>query len=267
MDVSGITISSKHERLHDDAIYCAPDKEGITKAAQDFLRDSHDLLHFLATPYALAKKLDATIADIVNNLMAAGMPSPNLIVYSEVMKKYDRVGFDLVTARILDLYLNYISDLLTLIFKKHKYMMKSSKSMKYEEILEHEDMPSLIATLAERTVNELSYQGFEALTKKLKEDFGLELVPDSNDYKKMLLGIEFRNLYVHAHGIVNSTYLSRVQGTSAKIGDVIDSSGYGFVPLIAKVVMDLDERAKRKFELDPSGVPSIPRRCSELGIV
>jgi len=259
MDTSRRTSMDEHEQLHRLGIYCRPDLPGMTKAAQDFLSVSHEVVHFIFIPYSIADDLDRTL-----ELMKSTTKSDiKLINHRKLMDSFDPIAFDLLNARIIDLFLSYISDLLAQIFLKNPRMLKSDKEFTAEEILSHNDYADLVNMIAEKTVNSLSREGFVSMSALIEKRYGLTLVADKTEFEEMLLANEFRNLYVHQRGIVNNTYLKRVPNSKKNTGDELHTSGLGWISLVAKIVLELDKRVIDKFSIEPSANSTVVRRCGK----
>ncbi len=259
MDFTQRTSMDDHEQLHRLGIYCRPDLPGLTKTAQDFLSSSHEVVHFIFAPYSIAEDLDRTL-EIMKLTPKSEL---KLISHGKLMESYDTVAFDLLNSRIIDLFLTYVSELLALVFLKNPAMLKSEKQFTAKEILNSRDFAELVNLIAEKTVNSLSRQGFSSMSTTIENRYGLVLVPNETEFQEMLLANEFRNLYVHHRGIVNNTYLTRVPKSNKVIGEELHISGLGWIPLVAKCVVELDERAMNKFALEPSSNSTVVRRCGK----
>src|SRR5271163_3366610 len=122
---------------------------------------------------------------------------------------------------VVDNYLAYVSDLLTLIFKAKPESLKSSQTMEIEDILQYASMDELVNHIADRKVNQLAYKGMEDLDRELKKSLGLTLFDDPGDLTEARRLIEMRNLIVHNRGIINPLYISRTQCTALTCGEQI----------------------------------------------
>lgn len=122
---------------------------------------------------------------------------------------------------VVDNYLAYISDILTLIFKTKPESLKSSQTMEIEDILQYSSMDELVSHIADRKVNQLAYKGMEELNRDLNKSLGLSLFDDPGDLKNARALVEMRNLIVHSRGIVNALYLSRMGNIGLKPGEHI----------------------------------------------
>lgn len=254
-----------HTHLHRLAIYCQPELPGLTKPAQDFLIAGHETMHFVGSFFGLARKMDQTLDDLSPAIELLGENRDSLMKYVQAIDPYKDLAFDLLNARIVDIFLCYLSDLFAAIYMNNPEMLKSQNEMKVEEILTHSTMDQLVQSIAERKVNDLAYLGFAKLVQTVEKQMGLALVPDSDVYQKMLFAIEFRNLFVHNHGIVNKIFKDRVPSATEMIGEKLTSRGRDWAVTIAGAVLDIDKRASTKFSLQPSTVASIPRMCGALG--
>jgi len=255
----------EHERLHRQALYCMPDNPEWTKAAQDYFFECHETIHFVGAVFTLAKKMDATIDDIVPIFESMGTERSMLLNYNDAIQPYVPLAADLLNTRVVDKFLNYLSDLFTTIYITKPEMLKTTSQMKIEEILNHSNMSELIQSIAERKVNDLAYLGFAKLVKTVSEEMKFELVSDPKIFDEMVSAIEFRNLAVHNHGIANRLYLSRIPTTTFAIGERVRPRGMHWIETLATVVADIDSRARTKFLIPATDKPSLPRFCYLLG--
>jgi len=83
-----------HEQIHRLGIYCRPDLPGMTKAAQDFLSGSHEVVHFVFVSYEIADDLDRTL-NLMEQVSQSGI---KMINHRKLMDSYDSTAFDLLNA-------------------------------------------------------------------------------------------------------------------------------------------------------------------------
>lgn len=159
---------------------------------------------------------------------------------------------ELGLCRTVDNYLNYISDLLTLIFQKRPETLRSNEKISLEAVLEHDNFGSLLHSIAERKVYELSYRGLDDLSKFLFERHGFSLFENAEESRKCCRLVEYRNLIVHNRGVVNSIFAKRVTDCDIPVGKRLDFEQPFLDALSAfsHSVIDIDSRAAAKFGLD-----------------
>jgi hypothetical protein len=168
------------------------------------------------------------------------------------IKRFDRFVMEMMLVRGIDNFLTYVSQLLALIFIERPETLKSSETVKLEEILQHETMDDLIKRLAERRVERLSYQGMRDLQKDLSDKLGFEIFSSSEALTRAVDVIEIRNLLVHNRGFVNQIFQTRTSDSSTKIGSPLELSLHRLISdldFLAHAVLDMDERAASKFGL------------------
>lgn len=127
-------------------------------------------------------------------------------------KQHKQVFFEIILARHVENYLVYVSTLLYEIFIQRPETLKSSEKIDIETVLSHTNLESLIHSLAEKKVNELSYKSFIDLNKYFFDKFRLSLV-ESEEMKYINDAIETRNLIVHNRTIINKRYLQKTGRT------------------------------------------------------
>ncbi len=156
---------------------------------------------------------------------------------------------------VVDNYLAYVSDLLTLIFKTKPESLKSSQTLEIEEILQYASMDELVNHIAERKVNQLAYKGMEDLNRELTRSLGLTLFDEPGDLTDARGLIEMRNLIVHSRGIVNPLYLSRVHSAGPKLGEQIKVDTvlvWRAREFLSAAVSRVDRACANKFGLETS---------------
>ena len=167
---------------------------------------------------------------------------------ADFMQTLCRMGF----CAAVDNFLTYISDLLTLIYKTKPEALRSSHTMKTEEILRYKSMSDLVAALAERRVYGLAYKGMADLNEELYRTLGFQLFTKPSDLRRGVIIIEVRNLAVHNRSVVNAVFLTRVKHKELKVGDEIPMEVEMLLAadnFLGATVTDIDNRAAAKFGL------------------
>lgn len=168
---------------------------------------------------------------------------------------------EMVMLRMADNYLTYLSELLTTVFLTRPEMLKSGEQVRIDFVLQHVAMPDLVASLAERKVDRLSYIGMKDLAAYFSDELKLPLFSSEGDLARAIRIIETRNIIVHNRGVVNERYTTRVHGSALSVGervaltteDEIQNSDF-----LAHAVYDVDTRAIAKYKLE-----SVPLRPVE----
>jgi hypothetical protein len=71
-------------------------------------------------------------------------------------KKHRTLVFEMTLSRAAENFLAYVTELLVMVFKCRPEMLRSSETVRLDEILRHTSMAELIHELAERRVHQLS---------------------------------------------------------------------------------------------------------------
>jgi hypothetical protein len=120
---------------------------------------------------------------------------------------------------LADSFLTYVSHLIQSVLKKNKCTLKSSETVRIEDLLEFNNNRDLVNFLIDRKINELSYGGMKKIEEYIKDRFGVDIFNDQKSRSLLIIFIELRNIHVHNRGYVNDVFLSRVK----------DSCGFTFV--------------------------------------
>ncbi len=130
---------------------------------------------------------------------------------------------------IVDSYLTFISSSIQAALKRVPDAIRSSETIKVEEILDFSSRKELLEYLVERKVNTLSYGGLNAIEKYLQSNLGVSLYKDEQTRLNVLYIIEVRNINSHNRGYVNRIFIDRTQA----LGRISPSTG-------KRVHVDLD---------------------------
>ncbi|MGW7684880.1 hypothetical protein ACWGID_29340 [Kribbella sp. NPDC054772] len=174
----------------------------------------------------------------------------------------DRAHAELMLCRCVDNLLTYFTDLLKMIFEVRPQILKrSGLTVTVAELLEYSTISDAVSELADRKVHDLSYKGLGELKDFFKRNLGLDLVDPVND-QGLTLAIESRNLLTHKRGRVDKRFLEKIRTDALRVGERLDLGPRIFpelIPLILRVVRELDARAAAKFGFSTAFVlPSDP---------
>jgi hypothetical protein len=159
---------------------------------------------------------------------------------------------EVILCRAVDIYLRYVTDLLTLIFIAKPETLKSNAEVTFEFVLQHKTIEDLILSLTERKVNELAYKSLADLEKFTTDRFGFPLFDNETQRLLAVRLVETRNLITHSGGIVNKQFKKRLPDSNETIGDkLVESSLEGSlnIAILGQLAEELDKRAIAKFGL------------------
>ena len=95
--------------------------------------------------------------------------------------------------------------------------------------------------------------GLSKLSKFLAKRIGFELYPDAGRMAQAGVVVEQRNLVVHNRGVVNAIFVSRHPEYARRLGQPLKlpvSQVSGYQQFMLESVIDIDERASAKFNLE-----------------
>ena len=160
--------------------------------------------------------------------------------------------FQMVMVQGVDNFLTYLSELLGLLFRTRPEIMRSGKTEQWGTILEFSTMEELVGHLAERFVNDLSYNGMRDLSDEFLDRWGFRLFSSPSVLGEAVRIVESRNVIVHDRAVVNRLYKSHVSTTTLEIGDTIELTYDGIwrdLLLMARWAKDIDAQAVEKWAL------------------
>lgn len=184
----------------------------------------------------------------------------------EELERHEELLAEIVLCRVVDNFLNFIIDLISLIYKEKPEMLRSSEQEKIEFILQFKTMDELRIALAEKRVEKLSFIGFTELDKYLKESMGINLFEEKADFNRAALLIEYRNIYTHNKGIIGSISARRFKILEKHLGKKLTikkSDVRELRQFLENAVMDIDIRAAKKFSLKSEKIPEPPAHFLE----
>ncbi|MEL7067928.1 MAG: HEPN domain-containing protein [Cyanobacteria bacterium J06581_3] len=117
----------------------------------------------------------------------------------------------------------FIQDLVYEILVCYPKNLRSSKSLTYQEILEHSDMASLISFMAQKESRKSTEGKVEDYLRQLSKRFGLNTIDSLSEIGVIREGVGnmtgLRNVIVHNGGIVDTAFIRRYPKIGFKEGD------------------------------------------------
>jgi hypothetical protein len=151
--------------------------------------------------------------------------------------------------------------LLALVYKSRPETLRSAEQERLDFILQFESMDELRTAVAEKRVERLSYLGLRDLAVHLRNTMSFDLFPESADEERAALLVEYRNLFVHARGVVTTTSARKVKALQHLVGTRVQikpSSLRETRQFLENAVIDADVRAAQKFSLEVQPLPVPP---------
>ena len=195
-----------------------------TEPCRLFLLEHNQLLHFVGFVVGMAQRADEFSRRAAkwllkcNEMLPSSSTDPekdkekNRRVAEEgsgILEEFDQfvpLAQQVVLWRAVDNFLTYNAQILALVFRTHPATLKSKETERLDQILQYTSMNELIAALADKRVNELSYKGIHDLERYLSEKIGFDLFSDEETRGNIWFLVEARNLVVHNRGIVNTLF-------------------------------------------------------------
>lgn len=112
-----------------------------------------------------------------------------------------------------------IPDALTAVVLTESNILKRGKTLTFEEILEHVQAGSLIEFMAEKVITPVAYLSVAKQAEWIKDKLSIELVSNAAQLHQLIEIMARRNLFAHANGVVNRTYLELVPNAANAVGD------------------------------------------------
>jgi hypothetical protein len=224
----------------------------VTEPYRRFSRYSYELTRFVGFFTWSVKRADQ-YTEVIASL---GVPDSGVEEHvgeaAREQRKYVRLILELLLSRGTDNFLTYIAELLAVVFTARPETLRSSETVKVEDVLRHQTMDELLHSLAERKVEKLSYQGVRDLQQDLIDKLGFQLFLSASDLTRAVRIIEMRNLVAHNRGVVNSVFKRRTGDSSATVGQrlKLDAKAvFSDLEFLSGLAKDIDHRAALKWGL------------------
>lgn len=182
---------------------------------------------------------------------SAKLPRNHNVV--EEMDEHMQFLGQMLFCRGVDSFFVYLSDLLALIFSAEPNILKTNEKVSIEFVVDHLSAGDLISAIVEKKVTELSYRGMEDLYRFFDEELKLALGTSPNDFKRVALFNDIRNIITHNRGTVNRIFKQKHPDHPAQLGAQIvfkDHSEVGeLIGSLVYFARNLDARAATKFKV------------------
>jgi hypothetical protein len=236
--------------------------ETATEACGRYARDVFDLLGFVGFVAQVATRSDE-IQRIAEKALRDTAVSDKDREPSDAtpgtdgaatrqLREFRHLLLQMMLSRGVDNFLTYVSQLLALVFRTRPETLRSSETVRVDEVLRHESMDELVNDLADRRVNRLAYLGMRELADDLADKLDLRLFERDEDLERAVEVIEIRNLIAHNRAVVNQTFLRRLPPSREREGDLVAlefDRVYSELRFLTERVFDIDGRAASKFAL------------------
>jgi hypothetical protein len=126
------------------------------------------------------------------------------------LQRYSSVQSRNLTNATVNALQHYFSEIIQAAASKRSEILRSSETLKVDEILRFKTYKELIAFLIDKKINELSYGGIKGMESYFRDRLGIEMFPTDQSRILLTTFIEIRNINVHNRGFVNDLFFSKV---------------------------------------------------------
>jgi len=194
-------------------------EELCTRPLFAFLRRHSEIYEFFFFSVTLASGADRTRRIAAEALAKAGSEVDRQR-YEDVkqdtqpamdkLKKFARLQSENMCIRTVDNFLCYVSEMVQVCLQRRPELLRSSETIKIEDILRYTRFPDLLSFLVDRKVNSLAYGGIRELEAFLADRTGVRLVENDDQRGSLVVAVELRNIYSHNRGLVSDVTLKRL---------------------------------------------------------
>jgi hypothetical protein len=127
------------------------------------------------------------------------------------LAEYSMMNVRHLVTTLADCFLTFVSHLIQSALKKSRNTLKSSETIRIDDLLEFKTNKALTNYLIDRKINELSYGGIRKIEEYIKDILGIDMFKDDKSRDLLIIFLELRNIYVHNRGFVNNLFLTRAK--------------------------------------------------------
>lgn len=226
-----------------------------TSAGGNFFTAQMELFGFVNFVSALPRHIDGVLEGFDSKSEDERKASK---VFQRGLDPFRPLIGEVVVTRAVDSYLTYISELLSLVFRKRPETLRSKEQISIDFVLGFDSLEELQDAIAERRVERLSYRGMAELADWVRDTLGFTLISDRERLRLIERLVEQRNLIVHHRGIIDHRFIRKCGTAFGNVGDALDlreASAEGFM-VLSEAVWDADGRAAEKWDLERHSLPT-----------
>lgn len=237
---------------------CGPPPENATDPCLAFLSNEHRFSHFLVGPFQMAQQIDSQSDTSVRQSGDSRRSTATLL------EEYSDLVAEMVLTRAVDDFLTYVSHLMELLFQRKPEILQEAVHVRLADILRLPDRDSVIQYALDDYVRKLSYQSLSELYRDLKDRTSFRLFTSETLLNAAMEAVAIRNALVHNNGVVDKRLADLVRRYRGHEGHrIADFNAVGFRNQLILAVIDIDQRARSKWEL-PKGTSEVPHLCHKF---
>lgn len=181
--------------------------------------------HFLIIDFFFYTTTLATRADKVSYTAAVALykDSPEHLSKMEAAEKNKDFHFrklrmfgdyhsETMVMRIVDNFLSYLSETIQSCMTKRPNLLKSSETIRIEDVMRFKSHKALVGYFVEKKINELSYGGIKEISSFVNERTQIKIWDNDIEFKSLTKSIELRNIYTHNRGVINEQFQRKTKG-------------------------------------------------------
>jgi hypothetical protein len=168
-------------------------------------------------------------------------------------KPLSRSVIEMSFTRLVDNFMTYFSEVLRECLQQQPAVLKSDRQVSFETILNYASIEDLKGYLVDRTIDELAYAGFQALSDWVTKKPGVPQLKTLPAREALIEFIEDRNCIIHNRCAASSKYI-RIRKLPATAAEQPLSIDFTSLILVARAtwecVMMIDPLLGEKFGLE-----------------
>jgi hypothetical protein len=171
------------------------------------------------------------------------------------LTKFSRVQSRNLTNAAVNGFQRYFSEIIQAAILKKPESLRSSETVRIDEVLRFRRYSDLVSFLVDKKINELSYGGIRGMEAYFRDRLGIEMFSDEKQRALLTAFIEIRNINVHNGGIVNDLFLNKVGKVNGFDFDKGKAYHVDMDTLVllsdnaVRTALDIDQSVAKKFKL------------------
>lgn len=228
----------------------------ITQAANHFFDRANYLSQFFFDIISTAEEFDKMRIYVAKSLANINGDEPDKEDLKHKatyrVKRHIKLIREIWLCRLVECYENYLSSILKDVFLCCPDILKSSETVKIDEILKYDTMEEFVKELTERKVSELSYSSFDDLFDFFDKKLKIKIIDEGN--KGFIReAIETRNISTHNDCVINKRYISKLSLDEKLLGckKVIQARDLAKIErILYENVKEIDTKLINKFKIE-----------------
>ena len=184
------------------------------KSIFDFFFFTVELSHAIDDMRDIATEALAKVGNRNDNNRSLIAPPAKRKPARERLAEFSSIQSRNITISLVDNFLCYLSEIIQNVMIKRPEILRSSESIRFDEVLQFSKFADLKQYIVDKKINELSYRGMGEFESYVQSRFGIDLFASDEERSLLTIFIESRNIITHNRGVPNDIFMKRIRNHS-----------------------------------------------------